>query len=362
MHTTGPRIDALDFAPFLEQVDAFLARCRVPATAPGPGTLDGAFSSRPGGVADLYGAADAAYLLWSAGMLEARTTHEDRRAWARRIQACQNPASGWFDQSLLAAHGVPHATAFATGALSLLGERPAHPLRFGETLFASRSRIDAWLDGFRWGQIWTGSHAAGAAAAALDAPWGLELPDDWGVWLLDALDDRVDPSTGLWKRARRDRILRGPTTVDLGGAAHFWWLYDRLGRAIPFPEQAFDAVLGLQRRSGLWGSRLYGGAMPQGIDFDALYGLRVAWGRCSEAFRFSRRDRLGAALDRYVRAAHAQLTPPGAVDRRFHTLHKLVGTLNALAELDALGHGLFGRRLVGAAPALRSALTQVSWQ
>ncbi len=362
MDDQGHRSGPFDFAPFFEQVETFLARCHVPPAETGTADLDGTYATRPGDAPDLYGAADAAYVLWSVGGLEARTTCEGRRAWAERIQGYQDPVSGWFDRSLLDGHGVPHATAMATGALALLDARPASPLRYAEALFASRAQIDAWLDGFRWGQIWTGSHAAGAAAAVLDAPHGLDLPGDWGAQLLDALDDRVDPRTGLWKRARRDRLLRGPTTLDLGGAAHFWWLYDRLGRGIPYPEQAVDATLALQRRTGLWGSRIYGGAIPHCIDFDALHGLRIAWDHCSDAFRSSRRDRLEAVLARYARAAHAVLTPPGAVDRQYQTLHKLVGTVNALAELEILGQGFLGRRLVGVASPLRSALTRVAWQ
>ncbi len=244
----------------------------------------------------------------------------------------------------------------------LLGSRPARPLRYAERLFASRARIDAWLDGFRWSQIWTGSHAAGAAAAVLDAPAGVSLPSDWSDGLLDALTDRVDPATGFWKRALHDRVLRRPTTLDLGGAAHFWWLYDRVGRPLPHAERVVDGILGLQRRSGLWGSRIFGGGFPQGIDFDALHGLRVAWRDCDEPFRRSRREHLRAALERYARAAHAALNPAGSAERLFRGPHKLVGTLDALAELDAVSEAVFQRRWTATRVPLRSALQRVCWQ
>jgi hypothetical protein len=322
-----------DFEPFLEQARAFLAR--FPED-------------------DLYGAADAAYARWILGELPADP------ARVERIRSFQDPATGWFDRSLLPGHGRAHATAFATGALVLQGARPAHPLRYAEALFRNRDAIDAWLDGFRWNQVWTGSHAAGAAAAVLEAPEGLSLPGGWGEALLDALDERVDPATGFWKRALHDRVLRRPTTLDLGGAAHFWWLHDRLGRRIPCAARAFAGILALQRRSGLWGSRVFGGAFPQGIDLDALNGLRLAWRGLDDGAREAGRAPLRATLERYAETAHAVLCAPAALERHFRGPHKLVGTLNALAELDLLSRTVFDEPTTR--PALRSTLTAVCWQ
>ena len=357
---------ALDFTAFAAQARAFLAGFQRPPRPLEAGGLDGAFASAANGGADLYGAADAAYALWILGELEPLTDSEGRAAWAERIRQHQDPDDGWFDRALLPGHGVPHATAFATGALRLLGSAPATPLRYAERLFADRASIDDWLDGFRWTQIWTGSHAAGAAAAVIDAPDGVALPREWGATVLDALEARVDARTGLWKRASHDRVLRRPTTLDLGGAAHFWWLFDRLGRPIPSPERAIESILALQRRTGIWGSRLFGGRFPQGIDFDALHGLRIAWrslpADLSAARREALADRIRASLDRYARAAHAWLTPAGAVARLFPAPHKLVGTLDALAELELAAHAIVGESRVGAPRPLRSALTRVSWQ
>ncbi len=342
----------LDFEPFCGQARSFLDGFR---------RGDAGWASRPDGEVDLYGDADAAYALWILGDLDEVAVPE-REAWASRIQAAQDRDSGWFDRSLLAGHGVPHATAFATGALVLLGACPLHPLRYAESLFASRVSTDAWLDGFRWSQVWTGSHAAGAAAAVLDAPKGLSLPEDWSEALLAALDARVDPATGFWKRALHDRVLRKPTTLDLGGAAHFWWLYDRLGRSIPHPARAVAGIVRLQRRTGLWGSRIFGGRFPQGIDFDALHGLRVAWPRLSEVERRGLRGPVEAALRRYADAAHAWLLAEGSCTRLIRKTHKLVGTLDALAELDHGSRTILGSSCVATSRPLRSALTRVCWQ
>lgn len=352
----------LDFRPFLADARRFLAGFQLPPAADLGDDLRGRFSSRRGGPHDLYGAADAAYALWILGELEARSSAAGRAEWAAHLQRFQDPASGLFDRAFLPGHGAAHATGFAVGALRLLGSGPTHPVRRGEQLFASRESTERWLDRLRWSQVWTGSHAAGVAAAILDAPEGVALPAGWADVLLDALTARVDPATGFWKRAWHDRVLRRPTTLDLGGAAHFWWLYDRLGRPLPHPARVLDGILGLQRPSGLWGSRIFGGAFPHGIDFDALHGLRVAWRDLAGPAREARRTRVEAALARYGRAAHDALCRPDATARLFRTPHKLVGTLDALAELDAASETVLGRRCSEGHPALRSALSRVAWQ
>jgi hypothetical protein len=155
---------------------------------------------------------------------------------------------------------------------------------------------------------------------------------------------------------------RRPTTIDLGGAAHFWWVYHHLGRPIPHPEKVVASIVALQRETGLWGTRLFNGAYPQGIDFDALNGLRLAWPQLSEEARSARRSQTVATLDRYACAADAHLNADESVERVFRTSHKLVGTLNALAELDLLYRTLTGSPKLETSTRLRSALTRVAWQ
>ncbi len=357
-----PEAPPLDLAPFAAQLEGFLARCHEPGAHLDAKDLRGRFAARPGAPPDLYGCADAVYVLWILDELDARTRADGRRAWVERLQAFQDPGTGWFDRGSLHGHDRPHATAFATAALALLGAAPRHPLRAAAAHFRSRASTEAWLAGFRWSQIWTGSHAAGAAAALIDAPAGVALPADWSDGLLEALDARVDPRTGLWKNGPLDRLWRRPTAIDLGGAAHFWWLYERLGRAIPHPERAVESILGLQRRSGLWGNRLFGGAYPHGLDFDALRGLRAAWPELPPGRREALRAPLARALDRYVRAVDRHLNAPGSVARRFPSLHKLVGTLHALAELELLSRAATGGSRLAMPRPWRSALDVVSWQ
>jgi hypothetical protein len=88
----------------------------------------------------------------------------------------------------------------------------------------------------------------------------------------------------------------------------------------------------------------------------------LAWLQLSEKTRASRRSQIEEALDRYACAADAHLNSVGSVDRLFATPHKLVGTLNALAELDLLYRTLTGTPKLETSTPLRSALTRVTWQ
>jgi hypothetical protein len=353
---------SLRLSVFLEQIEPFLQRFHDPRAEYDPRDLRGRFSTRQGGPVDLYGSADMVFVLWTLGEIEGRTTGPGREQWASVIQSFQDPRTGRFEPGEAAVESATHATAFATAALKLLGFRPLHPHAWAEPLFASREAIRSWVDSFGWQQIWTGSHELGAAAAVIDAPEGLRLPPQWTDWTLAALTEKLDPETGLWKNGVLDLAWRRPTTIDLGGAAHFWWIYHHLGRPIPHPEKVVAAVLSLQRKTGLWGTRLFNGAYPQGIDFDALIGLRLAWSQLPEQARSERRGQILAALDRFACAAEFHLDADGSVERLFRSSHKLVGTLNALAELDLLYRTLAGRPKLDTPSRLRSALTRVAWQ
>lgn len=324
--------------------------------------LRGRFAHRPHRPTDVYGSADLVFVLWIVGELESRTTPAGRQEWISRIQAFQDPETGYFGRGHLAGHGPAHATGFATAALRLLGAQPAYPFRWAGSLFGSRERVESWLDSLDWNVVWTGSHGAGTAAALLDAPSLATLPRGWEGWVLDGLSARVDARTGFWKRGLLDAFFRRPTTLDLGGAAHFWWLYDRLSKPIPSPRKAIEGILSLQRRTGLWGTRLFNGNFPQGIDFDALHGLRCGLKQLSGDERRSSGERIVAAIDRYADAVERHLEDAGSLARLLSTSHKVVGTLNALAEADGLYTELTGAPRFLTPRPWRSALTAVSWQ
>ncbi len=351
-----------DLRDFYSQLDEYIRSFHDSKYPYNPDDLRGHFSISPGGSTDLYGAADMVYVLWILNELDERTTASGREEWASVIQSYQNPKTGLFDRGNLSGESATHATAFASAALKLLGKRPKYPHRWAENIFSSPADIETWLDSFSWNEVWTGSHEAGAAAAVIDAPYGVDLPDEWKDWVLDAFTGRIDKKTGFWKNGIFDPVLRNPTTVDLGGAAHFWWIYDHLREPIPYPEKAITGIIELQRKTGLWGARVFNGAFPQGIDFDAVNGMRLAWKSASEDYKKENMDEVIASLDRYACAAHFHLTREGSVKEVYTKVHKIVGTLNTIAEVNLLYRELTGTDKFITPKKWRSALTRVTWQ
>jgi hypothetical protein len=347
---------------FYFQIDTYLKRFHSGQHDFNPKDIRGHFSITPNKETDLYGSSDMAYILWILDEIDERTTPEGRAEWAAVIQRFQNPQTGRFDRGNLSGESTTHATAFATGALVLLGSRPRYPHRWAESIFNSPESIERWLDSFYWHEVWSGSHEAGAAAALLDAPQGVSVPPAWKEWVLQAFSKRVDERTGFWKEGIADCILRDATTIDLGGAAHFWWIYMRLKQPIPYPEKVIDNILSLQKESGIWGTRLFNGALPQGIDFDAINGLRLAYRALPPEIREQKRERIVAALNRYACIAHYHLNAPGSVNRLFTKTHKMVGTLNALAELNLFYEELTGRQKIITPRQWRSVMSKITWQ
>ncbi len=357
-----PIAESYDLSGFEAELEEFLRLYHDPEVPFDPVDLKGHFSIDAGGETDLYGTADIAYVLWITDQLEERTSAAGRAEWASVINRFQNPETGLFDRGNDSGESTMHATAFATAALALLGHSPATPHFWAEELFADREAIDAWLDGFGWNQIWSGSHEAGAIAAILDAPGGIDLPTDWEEVAIQALEDRIDPATGYWKNGVMDVVLRRPNTIDLGGAAHFWWLYDHMDLEIPYPALAIEGILRTQKPSGIWGTRLFNAPIPQGIDFDAMNGYLLAWRVLSQSEREEYLPRIEESVNRYARAVYMHLSPAGAMQDLYHSTHKLVGLMNAIAETNELSDALGIPRTFQTEREWRSALRAVAWQ
>lgn len=348
-----------DFRGFEDQLEPYLVLYHDPAFAYDPHDLRGDFSYQRGQARDLYGSADVVYLLWTAGQIEDRTTPEGRAAWAALIQSYQDPATGWFTRGNETLHFKEHATAYATGALALLGARPRDPFRWAHKITASREATGRWLSGIWWDEVWEGSHQGGGVAASLlmtDA-----APDQWFDWYLDWLDREVNPRTGLWQRAFFNRFTERPTMHDLGGAAHFWWIYQHRGRPIPCPERVIDTVLALQLESGLWDRKLKKGDFPYCINLDAVNGLKSAWLALREEGWEYRTADIAAALDRYLSRCCQVLTAPGAVERLYNNSHDLPGAIIGVAEADGFFRIAAGASRIKTRRQWRSVLDVICW-
>ena len=83
--------------------------------------FDGNYSSTPDSSdPDLFGAIDFVYSFYICGLLEEVTSNKSRKVWADRIMTYQGEG-GWFKSSDSQNHSVYHSTAYALGALKILG-------------------------------------------------------------------------------------------------------------------------------------------------------------------------------------------------------------------------------------------------
>ncbi len=341
------------------QIDGYLERFHDPAFSYDPRDLKGRFSYQEGGSYDLYGSCDMVYLLWTTGELSERTTKSGREQWARIIRDYQDPETGWWTHGNETLHFKEHATAYATGALQLLGYEPLHPFRWKEEMTGSPEALDKWLSGIWWDVVWVGSHQGGGVAASL-AMTG-EASDQWFEWYLDWLDNEVNPRTGLWQRAFYNSFYKKPMKNDLGGAAHFWWVYQERGRPIPCPEKVIDTVLGLQRDNGLWEKYKIKETYPTCINCDAINGINAAHARLLEAGREYRTGDIVRSYDRFMRSCQDILNSPDSLERLYKNSHDLPGAFIGIAEADRFMRYYFGKSSLDTRHEWRSVLTEICW-
>jgi hypothetical protein len=322
-----------EFRGFQEQLEPYLASYHDPAFDYDPRDLRGYFSYQQNQAYDLYGSADMVYLLYSIGELEERTTEKGRQEWASVIQSFQDPKTGWFTRGNETLHFKAHATAYATGALAMLGRRPLHAFRWADGITESEEAMDRWLKGIWWDVVWVGSHQGGGIAASLHMTG--EADDRWFDWYFDWLDREVNPQTGLWQRAWFKKIKKKPTMHDMGGAAHFWWIYQHRDRPIPYPERVIDTLLGLQLESGLWDRKPKKGDFPYCINCDAVNGIKLAYLNLLDSGAEYRTDDIHRSFDRYLRRCYEVLTAEGAVQRLYSdNSHDLPGAVIGICEAD----------------------------
>ena len=144
--------------------------------------------------------------------------------------------------------------------------------------------------------------------------------EKWFDWYFDWLDRHVNPQTGYWQRAFWNLAWKRPTVNDMGGAVHFYWLYQARGRPFPYPEALIESTLGLQKPNGLYKKR------PFCIDLDGNFCLTRAYGQLPKATQNRWRGSVEAAVNKSALSilhflAQENLTdaypdshgPPGAI-------------------------------------------------
>jgi hypothetical protein len=220
--------------------------------------------------------------------------------------------------------------------------------------------MDRWLKGIWWDVVWVGSHQGGGIAASLHMTG--EADDQWFDWYFDWLDREVNPQTGLWQRAWFKKIKKRPTMHDMGGAAHFWWIYQHRERPIPYPERVIDTLLGLQLDSGLWDRKPKKGDFPYCINCDAVNGIKLAYLTLLESGAEYRTDDIRRSFDRYLRRCREVLTAEGAVQRLYSdNSHDLPGAIIGIAEADQFFKTTTGKSRLKTRRPWRSVLEVICW-
>jgi glycosyltransferase involved in cell wall biosynthesis/SAM-dependent methyltransferase len=158
-------------------------------------------------------------------------------------------------------------TYYALHALDALGAQPRYPLQFLEE-YSRKERIIQWLSDLDWGNPWRESNLVMHMLSALlfslrweGNLWAAERYHD----VLDWLDARQDPRTGLWGTERGASLLNA-----VAGAYHFIPFYRYARRPVRGWSKIVDACLELQNGDGLFAPYAGGGACEDADAIDLL--------------------------------------------------------------------------------------------
>ncbi len=310
---------ALDLRPFVNWIlDELEPAVRVEPTP-------GAYARELGADdVELYGTTDMACILHTIGHLHPRP--EERDAWVATILGFQGPGGEIRERD--PTHDVLHNTAFAVGALELLGTHIDSPPTFVDPYRDPAAALEL-VEGLDWQRsVWGSSHR-GAGLGALFAMIPDLAPPGWFDAYFEALDARVDPTNGMLGDDREP----GGDIDQIGGTFHYLFLYEWAHRPMPQAEARIDAVLGLQQGDGRWFE-----LSPHWLTLDALYILTRSGPR--SGYRT-------ADVDAAVRAAAAAVAADALDERRRSErfggplgVHELTAAVSILAEAQRrLGSG-----------------------
>lgn len=281
----------------------------------------------------LYGVCDMVYNLVITGELKrylAKHDEENIEAWIKRIHSYQNPKTGWFKEGLInfGGHFKEHSSAFAVSALKLLGVAPKYGFKVAKKL-NTKKKVEKWLRKKpEWGLLyWPGSHRGGGLGSIF-AALGPEFSphEKFFDWYFDWLDQQADPDVGFWRIGWIHKIKKNRLTKnELGGAVHYYWVYEFMGHPWPYPEKIIDSTLSLQNNMGTW-HKYYSYC----IDLDAIHSLT----RCCNQTSGYRKEDIRNAIIKYLDYVIEKMNDKKYLFEKYDTAHKLTGYVCAIAEIN----------------------------
>jgi len=237
------------------------------------------------------------------GALE-EVPHDAREAFGRFVLSLQDPVSGLIVDPLVSESDKvgthftwdriwDHATGVALQALPLLGASvTAVPKLAGEP--ETPAEVAAWLDSLPWREnAWRAGSIIGGFMARHRARCGLlesSVEDDLSRAVMDQLEARQDPATGLWGPDRGCPLYQAAAGLHCMSCGTYYLPC----RPLPRPERIIDSVLALQQADGNFGT---GGAC---LNYDSVKDLASA-ARYTEHRRPEAVAAVGRLADRALR-------------------------------------------------------------
>ncbi|TXT59461.1 MAG: hypothetical protein BAJALOKI1v1_1420003 [Promethearchaeota archaeon] len=292
----------------------------------------------------LYGICDMVFNLTIPNEFEkylSAMPNETKDDWIKTIQSYQNPKTGWFKEGLInyGMHFKEHSSAFSIAALQLLGGAPKYDFKIAKRL-CSRKKVHSWLKRRpEWGILyWPGSHRGGGVAAIF-ATLGEEFypHPQFFEWYFDWLDENADSEVGFWRLGWIHKITKDRLTIqELGGAVHYYWIYEYFDHPIPYPEKVIDSTLSLQKEFGTWDKEY-----SYCLDLDAIFCLT----RCCEQTKGYRKEDITGAIIKYLDYIIEKMNTKDFVYTHYQSAHTLTGYVCAIAEIYKYYPNLFEEKI-----------------
>jgi len=311
---------------FLKNLHEWIDSFRIDAT---PGNFK---VVRDKNKTSLYGICDMVFNLNITDELNTyikKHDYENIDKWIERIQTFQNPKNGWFKEGLFnhGGHFKEHSTAFAISALKLLDASPKYPLTISKKL-NTQKKVEKWLKkGPEWGLLyWSGSHRGGGIGSIFATLGPEHYPHEkFFNWYFNWLDKNADPLVGFWRIGWIHKIKKKRLTKhELGGAVHYYWVYEFLKHPWPYPEKIINSTLLLQNEKGTWHKNF-----SYCIDLDAIFCLT----RCCKQTNGYREEDIKNSLLKYLDYVIEKMNDKRFLFETYVSAHKLTGYVCAMAEI-----------------------------
>ncbi|TFF89316.1 MAG: hypothetical protein EU549_01080, partial [Promethearchaeota archaeon] len=287
----------------------------------------------------LYGLCDVIYILKITNTFEEYfSTHKEikKYEWVDLIQSFQDSKTGFFKEGIFnfGFHFKEHSSALATTALKLLDSEPKYEFKIKKKLNKRRA-VEKWLRKKpEWGLLyWPGSHRGGGIGSIFATLGKNKYPhQDFFDWYFEWLDKKADPDVGFWRLGWIHKIRNRLTKNELGGAVHYYWIYEFFDHPFPYPEKIIDSTILLQNKFGTWDNEV-----SYCIDLDAIFCLT----RSLKYANDYKKEKVEEALINYLDYVIPNMNNKQFLFSKYQTTHKLTGLVCAIAEIYKYHPDLF---------------------